>query len=152
LALFLAGRGFMLFQRAKLSEEQEEELDVVDRDTMRSQENVVNVLRIDPIDFEFGFALISFVDVSQRGDFLVRIIVIRSQLVIELGVVVPVVHIRDNIQLEPNEYRLKIKGDEVARGELLLDHYLAMTPDLDNDTIDGIQTKEPAFELPAKWI
>src|SRR5690625_9984 len=152
LALFLAGSGYMLLQRAKVPEEQEEELDEVDSDTMRSQENVVNLLSIDSIEFEFGYALIPLVDASQGGDLLDRIIMIRRQLAIELGVVVPVVRIRDNIQLEPNEYRLKIKGDEVARGELLLDHYLAMTPDLDDDTIDGIQTKEPAFGLPAKWI
>src|SRR5699024_8780119 len=152
LALFLAGSGYMLLQRAKVPEEQEEELDEVDSDTMRSQENVVNLLSIDPIEFEFGYALIPLVDASQGGDLLDRIIMIRRQLAIELGVVVPVVRIRDNIQLEPNEYRLKIKGDEVAQGELLLDHYLAMTPDLDDDTIDGIQTKEPAFGLPAKWI
>lgn len=152
LALFLAGSGYMLLQRAKVPEEQEEELDEVDSDTMRSQKNVVNLLSIDPIEFEFGYALIPLVDASQGGDLLDRIIMIRRQLAIELGVVVPVVRIRDNIQLEPNEYRLKIKGDEVARGELLLDHYLAMTPDLDDDTIDGIQTKEPAFGLPAKWI
>src|SRR5699024_10554909 len=68
-----------------------------------------------------------------------------------LGVVIPVVRIRDNIQLEPNEYRIKKKGDEVAAGEILLDHYLAMTPDIDDDMIEGIDTKEPAFGLPAKW-
>src|SRR5699024_2295641 len=99
---------------------------------MRSQENVVNLLSIDPFKLEFGYSLIPLVDASQGGDLLDRIIMIRRQLAIELGVVVPVVRIRDNIQLEPNEYRLKIKGDEVARGELLLDHYLAMTPDLDD--------------------
>src|SRR5699024_2381500 len=152
LALFLAGSGYMLLQRAKVPEEQEEELDEVDSDTMRSQENVVNLLSIDPSEFEFGYTLIPLVDASQGGALLDRIIMIRRQLAIELGVADPVVSIRDNIQLEPNEYRLKIKGDEVARGELLLDHYLAMTPDLDDDTIDGIQTKEPAFGLPAKWI
>src|SRR5699024_10426127 len=68
------------------------------------------------------------------------------------GIVIPAVRIRDNIQLEPNEYRLKIKGNEVAKGELLLDHFLAMTPDMDDDTVEGIETLEPAFGLPAKWI
>lgn len=152
IALFLAGSGYVLLQKAKVAPEQEEELDEVDSDTMKSQENVVNLLSIDPIEFEFGYALIPLVDASQGGDLLDRIIMIRRQLAIELGVVIPVVRIRDNIQLEPNEYRLKIKGNEVARGELLLDHYLAMTPDIDDDTIDGIDTKEPAFGLPAKWI
>src|SRR5699024_12083563 len=110
------------------------------------------LLSIDPIEFEFGYALIPLVDASQGGDLLDRIIMIRRQLAIELGVVVPVVRIRDNIQLEPNEYRLKIKVDEVARGELLLDHYLAMTLNVEDDTIDGIQTKEYDFGLTVKWI
>src|SRR5699024_2224524 len=105
-----------------------------------------------PIEFEFGYSLIPLVDEGQGGDILDRIVMIRRQLAIELGVVIPVVRIRDNIQLEPNEYRLKIKGNVVAKGELLLDHYLAMTPDMDDDTIEGIETKEPAFGLPAKWI
>src|SRR5699024_2692046 len=81
-----------------------------------------------------------------------RIIMIRRQLAIEFGFVVPVFRIGDNIQLEPNEYRLKIKRDEVARVVRLLDHYVAMTSDLDDDTIDGIQTKGTAFGLPVKWI
>src|SRR5699024_10729985 len=110
------------------------------------------LLSIDPIEFEFGYSLIPLVDEGQGGDLLDRIVMIRRQLAIELGVVIPVVRIRDNIQLEPNEYRLKIKGNVVAQGELLLDHYLAMTPDIDDDTIDGIDTEEPAFGLPAKWI
>src|SRR5690606_18247705 len=70
----------------------------------------------------------------------------------ELGLVIPVVRIRDNIQLQPNEYRLKIKGSEMARGELLLDHYLAMSPGYDDNSIEGIDTVEPSFGLPAKWI
>lgn len=119
---------------------------------VKRSENVINLLNVDPIEFEFGYALIPLVDTSQGGDLLDRIVMIRRQLAIELGVVIPVVRIRDNIQLEPNEYCLKIKGNEVAKGELLLDHYMAMTPDLNDDNIDGIDTKEPAFGLPAKWI
>jgi flagellar biosynthesis protein FlhA len=79
-------------------------------------------------------------------------VMIRRQLAIELGLVIPVVRIRDNIQLQPNEYRLKIKGNEMARGELLLDHYLAMSPGVEDDSIEGIDTIEPSFGLPAKWI
>jgi len=119
---------------------------------MKSPENVVSLLNMDPIEFEFGYALIPLADTSQGGDLLDRIIMIRRQLAIELGVVIPVVRIRDNIQLGPNEYRLKIKGNEVATGELMLDHYLAMAPDFSDDSIEGIDTKEPAFGLPAKWI
>src|SRR5690625_2214545 len=107
---------------------------------------------MDPIVFEFGYALIPLVDASQGRDLLDRVVMIRRQLALEIGLVIPVVRIRDNIQLNPNEYRLKIKGNEVAFGELLVDHYLAMTPDAEDDTIEGIETKEPAFGLPAKWI
>lgn len=153
IALFLAISGYILLQQSKEPPEiEDEELEKEDSENMKRAENVVNLLSVDPIEFEFGYALIPLVDKSQGGDLLDRIVMIRRQLAIDLGVIIPVVRIRDNIQLEPNEYLLKIKGNEVAKGELLLDHYLAMTPDLDDDSIDGIKTKEPAFGLPAKWI
>ncbi|QOR68574.1 flagellar biosynthesis protein FlhA [Cytobacillus suaedae] len=130
-------------------DEAEEELVV---DGLKSPESVVNLLNVDPIEFEFGYGLIPLADTNQGGDLLDRIVMIRRQLAIELGLVIPVVRIRDNIQLQPNEYRLKIKGSEMARGELLLDHYLAMSPGIEDDSIEGIQTIEPSFGLPAKWI
>jgi flagellar biosynthesis protein FlhA len=130
-------------------EETEEEQDTAE---LKSPENVVTLLNMDPIEFEFGYGLIPLVDTNQGGDLLDRIVMIRRQLAIELGLVIPVVRIRDNIQLQPNEYRLKIKGNEMARGELLLDHYLAMSPGADDDAIYGIDTIEPSFGLPAKWI
>ncbi|MGN7174944.1 flagellar biosynthesis protein FlhA [Paenibacillus sp. FSL R5-0490] len=129
--------------------EMEEE---VETDEMKSPESVVNLLNVDPIEFEFGYGLIPLADTNQGGDLLDRIVMIRRQLAIELGLVIPVVRIRDNIQLQPNEYRLKIKGNEMARGELLLDHYLAMSPGIEDDSIEGIDTIEPSFGLPAKWI
>lgn len=136
-------------------EESPEELleleEEVATDTMKSPENVVNLLNVDPIEFEFGYGLIPLVDATQGGDLLDRVVMIRRQLALELGIVIPVVRIRDNIQLQPNEYRIKIKGNEMARGELLLDHYLAMSPG-DDDSIEGIDTIEPSFGLPAKWI
>ncbi|QPQ32027.1 flagellar biosynthesis protein FlhA [Lysinibacillus sp. JNUCC 51] len=138
----------------KKPEDQEELLEIeeeVATDGMKSPENVVNLLNVDPIEFEFGYGLIPLVDAAQGGDLLDRVIMIRRQLALELGIVIPVVRIRDNIQLQPNEYRIKIKGNEMARGELLLDHYLAMSPG-DDDSIDGIDTVEPSFGLPAKWI
>jgi flagellar biosynthesis protein FlhA len=119
---------------------------------MASPENVVQMLSMDPIEFEFGYALIPLADTNQGGDLLDRIVMIRRQLALELGMVVPVVRIRDNIQLNPNEYSLKIKGNEVARGEVYLDHYLGMSPGIEDDEMDGIDTIEPAFGLPAKWI
>ncbi|WP_182199172.1 flagellar biosynthesis protein FlhA [Paraliobacillus salinarum] len=118
---------------------------------MQSSENVVDLISMDPIEFEFGYSLIPLVDTNQGGDLMDRIVMIRRQLAIELGIVIPVVRIRDNIQLSPNTYQLKVKGNEVAQGELMLDHYLAMIPGED-DEIDGIDTTEPAFGLPAKWI
>ena len=150
---FALALGAFLMDRDK-KENPEEMLEMeeeVATDTMKSPENVVNLLSVDPIEFEFGYGLIPLVDAGQGGDLLDRVVMIRRQLALELGIVIPVVRIRDNIQLQPNEYRIKIKGNEMARGELLLDHFLAMSPGDDN-SIDGIDTIEPSFGLPAKWI
>ena len=142
------------FMDRKKPEDPEELLEMEEEeatDTMKSPENVINLLNVDPIEFEFGYGLIPLVDAAQGGDLLDRVVMIRRQLALELGIVIPVVRIRDNIQLQPNEYRIKIKGNEMAKGELLLDHYLAMSPSDDN-SIEGIDTIEPSFGLPAKWI
>ncbi|MCI1589604.1 flagellar biosynthesis protein FlhA [Heyndrickxia oleronia] len=130
-------------------QEMEEE---IQSEELKSPESVINLLNIDPIEFEFGYGLIPLADANQGGDLLDRVVMIRRQLALELGLVIPVVRIRDNIQLQPNEYILKIKGNEMGRGELLLDHYLAMSPGMDDDSIEGIDTVEPSFGLPAKWI
>lgn len=154
LALLLAAGGYYLSpKKAKLllNEEAASEEDVP-ADDMKSPESVVNLLSVDPIEFEFGYGLIPLADTNQGGDLLDRIVMIRRQLALELGLVIPVVRIRDNIQLQPNEYRLKIKGNEMARGDLLLDHYLAISPGMGDDMIEGIDTIEPAFQMPAKWI
>ncbi|MCC2249265.1 flagellar biosynthesis protein FlhA [Virgibacillus sp. AGTR] len=153
IASLLALSGYLLLKQTEVVyEPSEEEEDETESAAMKSPENVVHLLNMDPIEFEFGYSLIPLADANQGGDLLDRIVMIRRQLAIELGIVIPVVRIRDNIQLNPNEYRLKVKGNEVASGELLLDHYLAMAPDMEDDEIDGIDTKEPAFGLPAKWI
>ncbi|GGG21920.1 flagellar biosynthesis protein FlhA [Lysinibacillus alkalisoli] len=138
----------------KKPEDEEQLLEIEEEeatDVMKNPENVVSLLSVDPIEFEFGYGLIPLVDAAQGGDLLDRVVMIRRQLALELGIVIPVVRIRDNIQLQPNEYRIKIKGNEMAKGELLLDHYLAMSPG-DDDNITGIDTVEPSFGLPAKWI
>ncbi|MDN4607447.1 flagellar biosynthesis protein FlhA [Sporosarcina highlanderae] len=143
------------FLMSRKPEEDPEELlemaEEVETESLKRPENVVNLLNVDPIEFEFGYGLIPLVDAQQGGDLLDRVVMIRRQLALELGLVIPVVRIRDNIQLQPNEYRIKIKGNELAKGELLLDHYLAMSPGGD-DSINGIDTIEPSFGLPAKWI
>ena len=154
IAILLGVGGYYLSQ-AKNQEVREEmaptEEELEDNE-MKSPESVVNLLSVDPIEFEFGYALIPLADTNQGGDLLDRIVMIRRQLALELGLVIPVVRIRDNIQLQPNEYCLKIKGNEVAKGKLLLDHYLAISPGMDDDLIEGIDTLEPAFKMPAKWI
>ncbi|MFB1081094.1 flagellar biosynthesis protein FlhA [Jeotgalibacillus sp. JSM ZJ347] len=152
IALILVIGGYMLSKAKKLeTEEFTETEEETATDEMKSPESVVSLLNVDQIEFEFGYGLIPLADANQGGDLLDRIVMIRRQLALELGLVIPVVRIRDNIQLQPNEYRLKIKGNEVAKGELLLDHYLAMSPG-DDDSIEGIDTIEPSFGLPAKWI
>ncbi|TDF98212.1 flagellar biosynthesis protein FlhA [Paenibacillus piri] len=138
-----------LVKRQAQDEQLEEEQQI---EEVRSPESVISLLQIDPIEFEFGYGLIPLADVQQGGDLLDRIILIRRQCALELGIVVPVIRIRDNIQLKPNEYVIKIKGNTVARGELILNHYLAMSPGIDDDSITGIDTLEPAFGLPALWI
>lgn len=137
-------------EREAIKEEQLVEEQQIEE--VRSPESVISLLQVDPIEFEFGYGLIPLADTQQGGDLLDRIILIRRQCALELGVVVPVIRIRDNIQLRPNEYIIKIKGNTVARGELLLNHYLAMSPGIDDDSIAGIETTEPAFGLPAIWI
>jgi flagellar biosynthesis protein FlhA len=138
------------FDLKQIEQEQEEEEQQIEE--VRSPESVINLLQVDPIEFEFGYGLIPLADASQGGDLLDRIIMIRRQCALELGLVVPVIRIRDNIQLKPNEYVIKIKGNIVGNGELLLNHYLAMSPGMDDDSITGIETSEPAFGLPALWI
>lgn len=118
----------------------------------RRPENVYSLLKIDPIELEFGYGIIPIADTNQGGDLLDRVVMIRRQCALELGLIVPVVRLRDNIQLAPNEYVIKIKGNEVARGEVMPDYLLAMNYEDAKEEIEGIPTKEPAFGMPAKWI
>ncbi|SET41215.1 flagellar biosynthesis protein FlhA [Salinibacillus kushneri] len=151
--------GFLVFGGYQLSKKQTEEDPVewpeeeeMEKQDMSSPDNIIQMISNDPIEFEFGYALIPLADANQGGDLLDRVVMIRRQLALELGMVIPVVRIRDNIQLNPNEYSLKVKGNEVAKGEVYLDHYMAMMPGIEEEDLDGIDTTEPAFGLPAKWI
>lgn len=125
-------------------EEQAEEI--------RRPENVVSLLQVDPIELEFGYGIIPLADVNQGGDLLDRVVMIRRQIALELGCVVPMIRLRDNIQLNPNQYVIKIKGVPVSDGEILFDHYMAMNPGYVEEEITGIPTFEPSFHLPAIWI
>ncbi len=119
---------------------------------IRKPENVVSLLQIDPIELELGYGLIPLVDVNQGGDLLDRVLMIRRQIALDLGTIVPVIRLRDNIQINPNQYIIKIKGVKVSEGEILFDHYMAMNPGMVEEEITGIPTFEPSFHLPALWI
>ncbi len=127
------------------SEEQEAE-------EIRQPENVNSLLQVDPIELEFGYGIIPLADVNQGGDLLDRVVMIRRQIALELGTVVPIIRLRDNIQLNPNQYIIKIKGIQISEGEILFDHYMAMNPGYVQEEITGIPTFEPSFHLPAIWI
>ena len=119
---------------------------------IRKPENVISLLNVDPILLIFGYGLIPLVDSSQGGDLLDRVVMIRRQIALELGAVVPIIRLRDDIKLAPNQYKILIKGVEVAEGEILFDHYMAMNPGYIDEEIDGIETIEPYLGLPALWI
>ena len=121
-------------------------------DEIRQPENVNSLLQVDPIELEFGYGIIPLADVNQGGDLLDRVVMIRRQIALELGTVVPIIRLRDNIQLNPNQYIIKIKGIQISEGEILFDHYMAMNPGYVEEEITGIPTFEPSFHLPAIWI
>ncbi len=132
--------------------EEEVSMAETEAEEIRKPENVVSLLQVDPIELEFGYGIIPLADVNQGGDLLDRVVMIRRQIALELGTVVPIIRLRDNIQLNPNQYIIKIKGVQVTEGEILFDHYMAMNPGYVEEEITGIPTFEPSFHLPAIWI
>jgi flagellar biosynthesis protein FlhA len=153
LAVIFVFVGYTMSTSIKKTEEEENEIaQSTEVEEIRKPENVMSLLKVEDIELEFGYGIIPLADINQGGDLLDRIVMIRRQVALELGIVVPMVRLRDNIQLNPNEYVIKIKGVEIAKGEILFDHFLAMDPGTSNGEIDGIDTVEPAFGLPAKWI
>ncbi|MBQ6004964.1 MAG: flagellar biosynthesis protein FlhA [Selenomonadaceae bacterium] len=153
LALICAFIGYSLHKKTAVSEETKEEQQQVKEKTEATRpENIISLLQVDPMELEIGYSLIPLVDTGQGGDLLDRIVMIRRQCALELGLVVPTIRIRDNIQIKPNAYIIKLKGMEIARGELMLDHFLAMNSGTVFEEIPGIETVEPAFGLPALWI
>jgi len=145
--------GFKLERELNMKQKEiEDKVQETEVEETRKPENVVTLLQVDPIELEFGYGVIPLADVNQGGDLLDRVVMIRRQLALELGMIVPMIRLRDNIQLNSNEYIVKIKGVEVAKGELMFENYLAMNPGAVEQEIDGYETVEPAFGLPAKWI
>ncbi|MGE5654885.1 MAG: flagellar biosynthesis protein FlhA [Bacillota bacterium] len=152
LAAMMGYLGYTLQQSIERTQAQEEESRKQEEiEEIKKPENVTQLLQVDPIELEFGYGLLPLADLQQGGDLLDRIIMIRRQCALEMGLIVPVIRIRDNIQLRPSTYVIKIKGVEVAEGELMLDHFLAMGSGLD-ESVAGIPTTEPAFGLPALWV
>lgn len=115
-------------------------------------DNVYGLLNVEQIEMEFGYSLLPLVDEASGGSFLDRVVMFRKQFAMEMGMVIPSVRLKDSGQLNPNQYLIKLRGEEVASGDVLTDHYLAFTPTDAEDDIDGIETVEPAFKIPAKWI
>jgi flagellar biosynthesis protein FlhA len=145
--------GLNIRNKARLATiESEITTDDVETEEIRRPDNVVSLLNVDPIRLFFGYGLIPLVEASQGGDLMERVILIRRQIALELGALVPIIRMNDDIKLSPNQYTIHIKGTEVARGEILFDHYMAMNSGYVEEEIDGIETVEPFMGLPALWI
>lgn len=140
-----------LAARAK-AEQQELEKIPADNDYYRDIDNVFKILSVEPIEMEFGYSLLRLVDEKSGGNFIERVVIFRKQFAMDMGMVIPSVRMTDNPEINPNLYIIKIRGEEVARGEILVDHYLALDSGEVTAEVEGIETVEPAFGLPAKWI
>lgn len=157
LAAFLLNRNkkkmaeLELAQRKKAEEKEMEKLPA-DNDYYRDIDNVFKLLNVEPIEMEFGYSLLRLVDEKSGGNFIERVVIFRKQFALDMGMVIPSIRMTDNPEINPNMYIIKIKGEEVARGEILVDHYLALDSGDVTQQIEGIDTVEPAFGLPAKWI
>jgi len=153
IASVLLGTGYYMRNRVKEAPKPADE-DKAQKaaEEKRKPENVLNLLQVEQLELEFGYGIVPLVDTSLGGDLLDRVIMIRRQCAIELGIIIPSIRMRDNVNLETNAYRILIKGAEVAHGEIMTDHYLAINSDGVEETISGIETVEPTFGLPALWI
>jgi len=152
IALILGYRSVQGDRKIALEAETEEKVEDTSREDMRRPENIIPLLQVDPIELEFGYGIIPLADPNQGGDLFDRLVMIRRQIALELGLIVPMIRLRDNIQLDANQYLIKIKGNDIATGNIVFDHYLAMSPGAVEGEVEGIDTVEPAFGLPAKWI
>ncbi|WP_070042834.1 flagellar biosynthesis protein FlhA [Robinsoniella peoriensis] len=157
IAAVLIGGGIYLGQRQKQTEEVPEqgiiETEVTSEASFyKNIENVYGLLNVEPIEMEFGYSLIPLVDEASGGSFIDRVVMFRKQMALEVGFVIPSVRLKDSGQLNPNQYSICLKGEEVASGDILTDHYLALSPGDMAEEISGIDTIDPAFHIPAKWI
>ncbi|WP_326910427.1 flagellar biosynthesis protein FlhA [Sedimentibacter sp. MB31-C6] len=159
LAFILIFLGYKLYRSNEIyemknneAEEKENEPAPTEDEYFRNIDNIYELIQIDPVEMEVGYSLIPLVDESSGGSFIDRVVMFRRQFATEMGMVVPSVRLRDNGYLNPNEYIIKLKGEEVAKGEILVDYYLALDPGNLTGEVDGIETIEPAYGIPSKWI
>ena len=157
ISAMMIGGGYVLLKRQKTivaeAAEGYVEAEVTSEASFyKNIENVYGLLTVEQIEMEFGYSLIPLADESNGGNFIDRVVMFRKQMALDMGFVIPSVRIKDSGQLNPNQYSILLKGEEVARGDILMDHYLALPPGGDADDIPGIDTIDPAFHIPAKWI
>lgn len=153
LAILIGTIGYLMIDSQRIEKTTAiEEEEKQEHEKAKQPESMASLLSVDPMELEIGYSLIPLVDNSQGGDLLERITMIRRQTAMDLGLVVPPIRIRDNMQLKPNSYAIKIKGSEVATGSLHGDQYLAINPGTGAEPLLGEQTTEPTFGLPATWI
>lgn len=139
-------------KKKPVTEEDEEKRPVSELEFYKNPDNIYTLLNVEPLEMEFGYSLLPLVDERKGGTFVDRVVMLRRQFASDMGFVIPAVQLRDNMSLNPNQYIIKIRGEEIARGEVLVDYYLAMNPGGDSNEIEGIDTVEPAFGISAKWV
>ena len=160
LAVMLSGFGILLIRRANVKvvvDEVEQMTQMIQEessevDFYRNIDNVYNIIGVEPIEMEFGYSLLPMVDEGSSGNFIDRIVIFRKQFAMDMGVVIPTVRLRDKGLINPNQYIIKIKGEEIAKGEVLVGYFLALDPTNTSEPIDGIETIEPAYGIKGKWI
>ncbi len=161
LALMLGGWQLMRrMEQMAFEAEREEQMSetlghgeaVTEEESFKDINNVYSLINVEPIEMEFGYSLIPLVDEESGGKMINRIVIFRRQYAQDMGLVIPSIRLRDSSSLNTNQYTIKIKGEEVAKGEILVDYYLALEPANPEKRIDGIDTIEPAYGIPSKWI
>jgi flagellar biosynthesis protein FlhA len=154
LALAAGSMGYTLYQadREETQQEDNQQVDEEEAEEYREEESMTDLLQVDPMEVEVGYNLIPLVVPEQGGDLLDRVSMIRRQCALELGIVVPPIRIRDNMQLEPNHYRVNLRGVDIAQHEIMVDKYMAMDSGMATEELNGQETTEPAFGLPALWV
>ncbi|MDW7667988.1 MAG: flagellar biosynthesis protein FlhA [Bacillota bacterium] len=144
--------GYKIYSTFQVEQEQVQESKIQKAKKQEDDYEITDYIFTDPIVIEFGYNLVSFVDRQKGGKLLDRLVMIRRQIAMEMGVIVPKIRVKDNPNLMPNEYVINIKGNKISEGEVLSDYYLAMNPEDSDEKLEGIETREPAFGMPAYWI